>query len=106
MHVCLLHTPPTQTRSPDRIPLRAPRQANNQWELDDAISDDPGKTSFHRALKLSQGTLAVLDKAGTIFTRIWCCYEAHVSLVTSKPVSAAAEFEAAWRLSLKYTRET
>lgn len=31
----------------------------------------------------------MLDKAGTIFTRIWCCYEAHVSLVTSKPVSGA-----------------
>ena len=59
--------------------------ANNQWRLDDAISDDPGKTSFHRALTLSQGTVAVLDRAGVIFTRIWCCYEAHVSLANAKP---------------------
>ena len=58
--------------------------ANNQWELEDAISDDPGKTSFHRALRLSMGTVAVLDRAGVIFSRIWCCYEAHVSLVNTR----------------------
>lgn len=53
--------------------------------LGEAIAEDPGKTSFHRALALSQGTVAVLDPNGVIFTRIWCCYEAHVSLVAKKP---------------------
>lgn len=59
--------------------------ANNQWELGEAIADDPGKTTFHRALSLAQGTVAVLDKEGIIFSRIWCCYEAHVSLTSSRP---------------------
>ena len=59
--------------------------ANNQWSLGEAIADDPGKTSFHRALSLAQGTVAVLDKEGIIFSRIWCCYEAHVSLTSGRP---------------------
>ena len=54
-------------------------------ELGEAIADDPGKTTFHRALSLAQGTVAVLDKEGIIFSRIWCCYEAHVSLTSSRP---------------------
>ena len=45
--------------------------ANNQWKLDDALTEDPGETSFHKAMALADGTVSVLDKDGKVFTRIW-----------------------------------
>ena len=35
--------------------------ANNQWRLDEEITQDLEQTSFYRAIKLSKGTLSVLD---------------------------------------------
>ena len=46
--------------------------ANNQWALDDALTEDPGETSFHKAMALADGTVSVLDKEGKVFERIWC----------------------------------
>ena len=46
--------------------------ANNQWALGDALTDDPGQTSFHKAMALAEGTVSVVDKEGIVFTRIWC----------------------------------
>ena len=41
--------------------------------------DDLSQTSFHRALALAEGTVSILDREGTVFTRVWCCYEARGS---------------------------
>ena len=35
--------------------------ANNQWRLDEEITQDLEQTSFYRAIKLSRGTVSVLD---------------------------------------------
>jgi len=49
--------------------------ANNQWELDAEIAEDPAQTSFRKAMALSRGTVTVLDEKAVTFSRIWCCYE-------------------------------
>lgn len=58
--------------------------ANNQWRLGDALTKDPSDTSFHKAIRLTSGTLSVVDKGGEIYQRIWCHYEAHVTLQDSR----------------------
>jgi hypothetical protein len=58
--------------------------ANNQWRLDDALTDDPSKTSFHEAMSIVDGTVSVVDKGGIIYSRIWCGYEAYVTLKGSR----------------------
>ena len=40
---------------------------------------------FFKALRLSKGTVSILDKGGVVFTRVWCSFEIYVSLVGSKP---------------------
>lgn len=57
--------------------------ANNQWDLNDALTDDPDTTSFRRALGKVEGTVAILDQGGIVFKRLWCGYEAYVSLVST-----------------------
>ena len=46
-------------------PLRADcavwASANNQWRLHEEITQELEQTSFYRAIKLSRGTLSVLD---------------------------------------------
>jgi len=59
--------------------------ANNQWNLAAAVVEDPALTSFHKAMALADGTVSVLDEGGVVFTRIWCAYEVHVSLMHSTP---------------------
>lgn len=54
--------------------------ANNQHILDEAISDNPRKTSFFKAMQLCQGVLLVLDTLCTPFTRIWCCFEESIAV--------------------------
>ena len=44
--------------------------ANDQHNLSAAISDDPEDTSFRGAMKLSVGTLLVLDSEAMPFSRI------------------------------------
>jgi len=56
--------------------------ANNQWKLGDSITDDPTKSGFYKAMKVAKGrTITILDKEGTVFTRIWCMYELYLTLV-------------------------
>ena len=43
------------------------------------VTDDPSDTSFHKALRLSLGTLAIVDLDAAYFTRVWCCYEVPTS---------------------------
>ena len=77
--------PPPEPRPTHPPPARAQAYANNQWALGDALTEDPGQTSFHKAMALADGTVSVLDKGGVVFTRIWCGYEVYVSLVDAKP---------------------
>jgi hypothetical protein len=44
------------------------------------VTEDPAQTSFHRAISLSKGTVAIVDAGGNYFGRIWCCYEIYQSL--------------------------
>jgi len=45
--------------------------ANNQWELEQDITDDPKKSGFTRALQVANGrTITILDKKGIVFSRI------------------------------------
>ena len=54
--------------------------ANNQHTLDLAISRNPRKTSFYKAMQLCRGVLLVLDSEATPFTRIWCCFEESIAV--------------------------
>ena len=49
--------------------------ANRQWNLGDDVSSDPSQSSFHRAMRLSHGTIAIVDRDAGYFSRVWCCYE-------------------------------
>lgn len=50
--------------------------ANNQWLLDEAITEDPSESSFTKAMEVAEGrTITILDKEGEVFCRIWCCFE-------------------------------
>jgi hypothetical protein len=54
--------------------------ANNQWKLDDEIGGSLEESSFRKAMKLSFGTVTVLDEGSITFSRIWCGYEIFTSL--------------------------
>ena len=54
--------------------------ANNQWNVEGELSDDPAQSSFRKALELAEGTVSILDRGGVVFSRVWCCYEIYVSL--------------------------
>ena len=54
--------------------------ANNQHALEGAISDNPRKTSFYKAMQLCYGVLLVLDSNATPFSRIWCCFEESIAV--------------------------
>ena len=54
--------------------------ANRQWDLGGDVTDDPGESSFARAIRLASGTIAVVDRGGAYFARIWCCFEIFMSL--------------------------
>ena len=43
--------------------------ANRQWNLGGDVTDDPSDTSFHKAIRLSRGTLAIVDKGGVVRRR-------------------------------------
>ena len=54
--------------------------ANPQHALEDAISDNPRRTSFYKAMQLCYGVLLVLDSNATPFSRIWCCFEESIAV--------------------------
>ena len=49
--------------------------ANNQHDVEEDIANNPRCTSFYRAMQKCQGVILILDKDGTPFERIWCCFE-------------------------------
>ena len=59
--------------------------ANNQWELSDSLSDDPFQTSFNKALSMVRGTVTIIDGGGVVYSRIWCAFEAYVTITTGRP---------------------
>ena len=64
----------------DKAKLWVCAYANRQWSLAADVTDDPSQTSFHKAMRLAFGTLAILDDKALYFTRVWCDYEIYVSL--------------------------
>uniref|UniRef100_A0A7S2HEF6 Uncharacterized protein n=1 Tax=Zooxanthella nutricula TaxID=1333877 RepID=A0A7S2HEF6_9DINO len=54
--------------------------ANNQWNVQGEVGDDPRSSAFHAALQQVDGTVSVLDEKRVCFTRVWCGYEIFVSL--------------------------
>ena len=36
------------------------------------MTDDPGASSFAKAMKLSIGTVTIIDKKAEVARRIWC----------------------------------
>merc|ERR1712166_1582343 len=56
--------------------------ANSQRALgSDMGGVDLEKSSFYRAMRISRGTISVVDKNGICFSRIWCVYELWESLL-------------------------
>ena len=46
--------------------------ANRQFDLASEISGDSLEaTSFFRAIKIAKGTVVIVDRNGTVYTRIW-----------------------------------
>jgi len=56
--------------------------ANNQWELDSAVTADPSESSFRKAMALSEGTLSIVDRKAVVYSRVWCVFEIHTAVVT------------------------
>jgi hypothetical protein len=54
--------------------------ANNQHDLSGDVTSDPAQSSFNQAMRVSRGTVMVLDTQATAFWRIWCGYEAATTL--------------------------
>ena len=46
----------------------------------DTKANDPTRSAFLKALAVAEGTVVVVDKAGGLFGRTWCNYEAYVAL--------------------------
>ena len=72
-------TPCTPGRDGDGARLWVCAYANRQWSLAGDVTDDPSQTSFHKAMRLAFGTLALIDEWGAYFERVWCDYEIYVS---------------------------
>jgi len=59
--------------------------ANNQWELSNAISDDPKDSGFAKAMTVAQNrAITIVDKGAIVFKRIWCCYELYLTLIEAE----------------------
>mmetsp|Transcript_60762 Transcript_60762/g.144714 ORF Transcript_60762/g.144714 Transcript_60762/m.144714 type:complete len:1223 (+) Transcript_60762:87-3755(+) len=74
--------------------------ANRQHDLQQDMSNDPVSSSFYKALQLSYGTLLILDKKATPFSRIWCCFELYCTITEGKPLDIAAVSETTRRAQL------
>ena len=67
--------------------------AINQHDISGDVTNDPSQSAFNKAMRLSKGTISILDKGGVVFSRIWCIYELHKTL-TAK--DEQREFNATW----------
>jgi len=69
---------------------------NDQWDLSD-ITEDPQESGFTRAMNIAKGrTITVLDKEGVVFTRVWCIYELHLTLIDYEGEGNVESQEGVW----------
>eukprot|EP00931_Biecheleriopsis_adriatica_P109459 TRINITY_DN8371_c0_g1_i2.p1 TRINITY_DN8371_c0_g1~~TRINITY_DN8371_c0_g1_i2.p1 ORF type:complete len:799 (+),score=103.51 TRINITY_DN8371_c0_g1_i2:1504-3900(+) len=71
------------------VPYWVCAYCNNQHQLGADLSSDPRKSSFFKAMHISDGMLLVLDETGpaTPFSRIWCSFEQSIALSDEHPLS-------------------
>ena len=89
---------------------RSPRywvcaHANNQHKLAGEIVDDVTKSSFARAMAISNGTVSVVDSKAGYFERIWCVFELYVSLTATTNESYTYDVVTAtpWQIVVRNT---
>lgn len=54
--------------------------AINQWAIENDIGSDPENSAFRKAMRLSRGTVSLLDSGAVCYTRIWCIFEVFISI--------------------------
>lgn len=70
----------------DDTPIWVCAYANDQWDLSD-ITENPAESGFKLAMDIAEGrTVTILDNQATVFKRIWCIYELHLTL-NLKPIA-------------------
>jgi len=73
--------------------------ANRQNDLvnDDAITVDPSKSGFAKAMRIAQyRTISILDEKSVVFSRIGCTFELYLTLVLAKDESNETNFDGMW----------
>mmetsp|Transcript_18457 Transcript_18457/g.27370 ORF Transcript_18457/g.27370 Transcript_18457/m.27370 type:complete len:117 (+) Transcript_18457:221-571(+) len=77
--------------------------ANNQHDLENAITTDPSKSGFAKAMEVANyRTLSILDKDGEVFTRVWCILELDLTLITVQEKKEKGGDEVEWSLGGVY----
>ena len=57
---------------------------NNQHDIQHEMNADPAQSPFAKALKLcNHRTVSILDVSSKVYTRLWCIYELHKTLMES-----------------------
>lgn len=65
---------------PDTTTFWVCAYAINQHDTTGDVTNDPSQSAFNRAMRLSKGTISILDKDGVVFSRIWCIFELYKTL--------------------------
>lgn len=77
--------------------------ANNQYDLENEITDDPSETGFAKAMSIADfRTISILDEKGTVFTRLWCGYEINMALILPLNLSKSSK----WAVYTAFEHET
>ena len=59
--------------------------ANNQHDLDSAITPDPADSAFAKAMSMAKFRVnSILDVNNQVSSRLWCIYELYLTLILSK----------------------
>jgi len=73
--------------------------ANRQNDLasDGAITMDPSKSGFAKAMRIAQyRTISILDEKSVVFSRIWCTLELYLTLILAKEENKETKFDGMW----------
>lgn len=60
--------------------------ANRQHDLGTDLGTDPAQSSFNKAMKISHGTLLIIDSTVTATSRIWVAYELFRTTTSQNPL--------------------
>ena len=72
----------------DNTPIWICAFANNQHDLGNSITLNPSESGFAKATVVAKyRTLSILDKEGTVFSRIWCVLELYLTLMEVQNIS-------------------